>query len=101
MSWEPSRLEQARLDKLAQLREAGIDAYPLRVERTHAAADAVALFASTADTPDAPEHTVTVCGRIVSIRDMGKTIFSYIEDGRGKIQLCLKRDIIGEKSHTM
>ncbi len=40
MTWEPTRLEQARLEKLRQLREAGIDPYPLRVERTHTTAEA-------------------------------------------------------------
>ncbi len=32
---------------------------------------------------------------------MGKTIFSHIEDGSGKIQLFLNRDIIGEETHTI
>lgn len=101
MTWEPTRLEQARLDKLAQLRSVGVDPYPLRAERSHTNAEALSLFARTeteAD-PDAPEQTVTLCGRVMSLRDMGKTIFSHIEDGSGRIQLFLNRDLIGEEAH--
>ena len=35
MSWQPTHLEQQRLEKLARLEEAGIEPYPLRSERTH------------------------------------------------------------------
>jgi len=101
MTWEPTRLEQARLDKLAQLRAAGVDPYPLRAERSHTSAEALALFTSmeAESGPDALEQTVTLCGRVVSLRDMGKTIFSHIEDGSGRIQLFLNRDLIGEETH--
>ena len=35
MSWQPNPLEEQRLEKLARLREAGIDPYPLRAKRSH------------------------------------------------------------------
>ena len=45
-------------------------------------------------------ESVIVCGRIVSIRDMGKTVFAHVEDGTGKIQLFLRRDEIGEERNS-
>ena len=97
MSWQPSPLEQQRLVKLAQLQEElGVEAYPLRVERTHTTAEAMADFP---DNEAADPITVTVCGRLVSMRDMGKTVFAHVEDGYGRIQLFLRRGEVEEESH--
>ncbi len=96
MTWQPSSLEQQRLDKLARLQEAGVDPYPLRVERTHTSAEAIAAF-EAADEEDG--ITVTVCGRLFSVRDMGKTVFAHISDEFGRIQLFVRRQDIGEESH--
>ncbi len=99
MSWEPTSLEEKRVEKLTRLREeAGINPYPLRVERTHTVAEAVAAFAE-ADAAD--EIVVTVCGRLKSVRDMGKTVFAHIEDGHGRIQLFLRRNEVGEDAHRV
>jgi lysyl-tRNA synthetase class 2 len=96
MTWEPSALEEQRLSKLARLREAGIDPYPLRAERTHTTAEAIAAFEASGDDG---AIAVTVCGRLVSLRDMGKTVFGHIEDGYGRIQLFVRREEVGEESH--
>ena len=103
MSWEPTPLEEKRLEKIEQLREAGIEPYPLRVERSHTSAEAIAAFeaAEAAHGAEAAEIEATLCGRIVSQRDMGKTVFSHIEDGYGRIQLFVRRDAIGEESHQI
>lgn len=102
MSWEPNPLEQQRLDKLEQLRQAGVDPYPLRVQRTHTATEAAAVFAAFEAQPDSEQADgplATLTGRLVSLRDMGKTIFAHIEDEGGRIQLFLRRNDLGEESH--
>lgn len=103
MSWEPSLLETRRLEKLAQLQTAGINPYPLRVQRTHTTAQAIEQFAAVEQaTPQtATKLTATICGRLVSVRDMGKSIFAHLEDGEGRLQLFLRRDEIGEESHQI
>lgn len=99
MSWEPSPLEEKRLEKLTRLREEfGIDPYPLRVERTHTTEEALDDFK---EGEGAGPVTVTVCGRLVSQRDMGKTVFAHIEDGYGRIQLFLRRGEVDEESHNV
>ncbi|RIK21707.1 MAG: lysine--tRNA ligase [Anaerolineae bacterium] len=97
MSWQPNPLEEQRLDKLARLREIGIDPYPLRVERTHTTHEAIAAFEATTE---GEPVKVIVCGRLLSVRDMGKTIFAHIGDESGRLQLFLRRDDIGDESHT-
>ena len=103
MPWEPNHLEQQRLDKLERLRDAGLDPYPPRSNRTHKVEDAVAAFEkleAAAPAGDAlPRENVTVTGRLVSFRDMGKSVFAHIEDGTGRIQLFARREEVGEESH--
>ncbi len=98
MSWQPSSLEEQRLEKLARLQEAGIEGYPLRAARTHTTAEALADFALL---PAGEELAVTVCGRLQSMRDMGKTVFAHVADGHGRIQLFVRRDEIGEENHQI
>lgn len=99
MSWQPSPLEEQRLAKLQELQEAGIEAYPLRVERTHTSLAAIEAFTAVEQTNPETPVTTTVCGRIVSFRDMGKTLFAHIEDGYGRIQLFVRLEEVGEQAH--
>ena len=96
---ELSDQEEQRRLKLDRLLEAGIDPYPARTERTHTTAEAVAAL--EAASPEAAGPTVTVVGRLVSIRIMGKSSFAHIQDGSGRIQLYLRFDILGEEAYEM
>lgn len=97
MSWQPNSLEEQRLEHLAGLAELGHEAYPSRVSRTHTTAEAIAAFEAAPE--DAPVEA-TVVGRLVSVRDMGKTVFAHITDESGRLQLFLRRDELGEESHN-
>jgi lysyl-tRNA synthetase class 2 len=100
MSEEPlTDQEQQRRSKLARLREAGIDPYPARSNRTHTTAQAIAALEEWSDGEE--PVTVTVVGRLVSIRVMGKSSFAHIEDGSGRIQLYLRRDLVSDPVYTM
>ncbi len=78
-------LQQTRIAKLQVLRDAGLDPYPPRSERTITNVHAVADF-------DAHEgETHTVVGRVVSKRDIGKLVFLKIRDGSGEIQLFVQQ----------
>ncbi len=100
MSEEPlTDQEQQRRIKLARLREAGIDPYPARATRTHTTAQASAALEGWSE-GDEP-LTVTVVGRLVSIRVMGKSSFAHIEDRAGRLQLYLRRDVVGDPVYTL
>ena len=94
-----SELQEIRREKADRIREAGVDPYPHRTERTHTTAAAIAYFESveTGLEGDAPE-VVTVVGRVMSLRDMGKTLFAHIEDGHGRLQLYLRKNDLGEET---
>ncbi len=80
-----------RKKKLQRFKQAGIDPYPSTTARTHTNAQVLADFDQLKD------QTVTVVGRIRSIRTMGKLIFAHIEDGTARIQILLKQDTLGEE----
>jgi lysyl-tRNA synthetase class 2 len=90
--------EQQRRIKLARLREAGVDPYPPRTRRTDTTAQAIQRLEDWSE-GDQP-ITVTVVGRLVSIRIMGKSTFAHVEDGSGRLQLYLRRDLLGEETYA-
>jgi lysyl-tRNA synthetase class 2 len=93
---ELNEQQLVRRQKVAELRSLGIDPYPPRLprERTHTAAAAVAAYQRGELADDQP---VTLVGRLVALRLMGKATFAHIEDGNGRIQIYIKRDVVGEQ----
>ena len=88
--------QASRLQKLRRLIEKGIDPYPPRVNRTHSNADARNLFLSHEQSDDAQAPSVTVAGRIIARRGMGRNTFIDLRDSTGKLQLQLRADLVGE-----
>ncbi|HJW89472.1 MAG TPA: lysine--tRNA ligase [Anaerolineales bacterium] len=110
MATEFSNLEKTRLDKLERLRSQGIEAYPNTAKRSHtslevirafkAAETAVAEAASAASAnrqagAEQKSVTVTLAGRLRSMRQMGKITFAHLEDGDGRIQLFFSIGEVG------
>lgn len=79
-----NELRNERLRKLAELRQLGVNPYPARAERTHENAQI------TADFEQLQGETVSVVGRIKSIRKFGKLAFVVIKDGSGELQLFIR-----------
>ncbi len=88
-------LLQNRAEKLARLRQRGIDPYPARFPRTHSLNEAVAALKASEPSGDEAK-SVAVAGRITSVRRMGKAAFLDIQDGTGRLQAHLRRDILGD-----
>ncbi len=89
---ERTYVEQARRDKRAALEAAGVPAFAYRYERSHAAAEAVALYDDAMGENGPP---VAVAGRIVALRSQGKTAFAHLEDVTGRVQVYVKKDLLG------
>jgi len=88
-----------RREKLIGLRNLGIEPYPPRLPwtRTHTNAQAAQAFQAG---ELAEGEQVTLVGRMVSVRVMGKAAFAHIEDGSGRVQVYLKRDVLGEETYN-
>jgi len=101
MSDSRSAVEQARQEKLVELRALGINPFAYRFERTHRAAEAIAEFESRARETDGSRVTVSVAGRIVSRRGHGKTAFLHLADASGRVQVYFKRDEMGDDAYAL
>jgi len=89
-----NQLLQIRRDKLAKLKEEGKDPFEItKFNRTHTSKQIV-------DNYDELEgKDVTVAGRIMAKRIMGKASFCHIQDGDGKIQSYVSINDLGEESY--
>lgn len=85
-------IRQARLNKLAILKEKGIDPYPAVSHASHTLAQIVAGFAML----ESEKTVVTAVGRVMSFRSQGGLIFFDLFDGTGRFQSLLKKDIAEE-----
>src|ERR1700722_20558652 len=93
MSQHLSEQENIRREKLAELQQLGINAYPAPLYPVNATA---AFIKSNYKGEENKADFTAVClaGRIMSIRDMGKASFAVLQDSSGKIQIYVKRDEI-------
>jgi lysyl-tRNA synthetase, class II len=85
-----------RRQKLADLRAAGTDPFRANFAPTHFSGDALKVYVDGQDNSVA----VSVAGRLVVIRDMGKSQFVKILDQQGQIQLYLKKDVVGDEAYA-
>ena len=85
-----------RRNKLAELRAGGFDPFRANVTQTHFSAEAVKLHVAGQDNV----VTVSVAGRLVTIRDMGTSQFVKILDQQGQIQLYVKKDVVGDEVYV-
>src|SRR5207247_2206254 len=90
-------LKRAKVD---ELRARGIEPYPARSRRTHNCAQAALLGAPLSPGEHGTE-VVACAGRLVSYRDMGKTIFGHLQDFSGKVQLYFKKDALTEEAFAL
>ena len=88
---------RVRRGKLDRLRDAGVDPYPVSVERTST------LAAVRAAHPDLEPDTMTgdrvgVTGRVIFNRIAGKLCFATLREGDAELQVMLSRDRVGEEA---
>ena len=100
MSTELSEQEVIRRNKLEEITKLGIDPYPAALYEVNATAkDILENF-----TPEKAEayKNISIAGRIMSIRDMGKACFVSLQDSTGRIQIYIRRDdiCVGEDKST-
>ncbi len=91
--------DEQRLDKRRRLLEAGHEPYPARVERTCTTAQARAALETWEQKPEEPAPRVAVAGRLMTERVMGGSTFAHLMDGAGRLQIYLRKDILGEEAY--
>lgn len=88
-----SEQEIIRREKLKELQQLGIEAYPAPLYPVNS--NSALIRENFKDEQNAAEFSnVCLAGRIMSINDKGKVNFAFLQDHAGKIQLYIKRDDI-------
>ncbi len=84
-----NKLEQHRQEKLAKIRQLGIDPYGQRFDNVESSQSIVSRYVEG--------EKATTAGRIVLLRDIGKLIFITLRDSKGTIQVGLSKNLIGDQ----
>ncbi|HAN10029.1 MAG TPA: lysine--tRNA ligase [Clostridiales bacterium] len=85
-----SEQEIIKRNKLEEIKN-HVNAYPERYEVTHELEDAQSL--------NDGESNISIAGRIVFMRKMGKLTFAMIKDIKGKLQVAFKKDVLGDEKY--
>ena len=96
MSQEDNELIKNRIEKLKNLISMDIDPYPSNYKRTHTSKEAIDYFEKN-ENKDLEVEEISIAGRIMSIRDMGKAIFIDLLDGDGRIQVLCRANTLEEQ----
>ncbi|MEI6846831.1 MAG: lysine--tRNA ligase [Chlorobiaceae bacterium] len=82
-----------RFEERQHLLDSGINPYPCHFDVSSYSDEIIASFKDEAKEP------VAVAGRIMTIRKMGKASFFHLQDSKGKIQIYLKKDDVGDTAY--
>ena len=89
-----SEQNRIRLEKMNKLAEEGRNPYELvRYDRTHLSGEILSNYEALEG------QTVSIAGRMMSRRVMGKASFAHLLDRDGEIQIYVRRDDVGEDAY--
>ncbi len=88
---------QNRIDKMHKIEEHGWRPFGRRFEWTHRSGDVKDQFETLAET----EAEVKMAGRVMAIRGHGKTCFMDMQDKTGRMQLYVRKDVLGEEDYSL
>ncbi len=102
MQFEPQDQFQQRQKKLEEIQALGYEAFPREFRWTDTPAELVKKYAERTgeDLHEAKPET-RVAGRIVSYRLMGKAGFAHLQGAGGRIQIYVRKDVVGEKGFQL
>jgi len=97
---QPNQYRDARLEKLGKLKALGLDVWPRKAKRTHGLAQLAESYADVEAWPneklEALGLTVSVMGRVLTIREMGKSVFAHLTESGEKLQAFFRKDDVAE-----
>jgi lysyl-tRNA synthetase class 2 len=91
------RITEQRLDSLNRIRARGIDPYPHSYHLSHTIQEAITPFEQQGKS----SQDISLAGRIMSKRSIGKMSFLDIRDSSGKIQLSFRYDLLGQEKYEL
>ena len=102
MQFEPREQFEQRQKKLEQIEALGFEPFPREFRWTDTPAALVDKYGDkSADELEADKHEVRVAGRLVSLRLMGKAGFAHLQGSGKRIQIYVKKDVVGERGFSL
>jgi lysyl-tRNA synthetase class 2 len=99
---DSSEQVEVRRQKLAKLKEAGHRAYSNDFKPTHTITAIVGTFSEASDEQlRAGPKNLAIAGRIMAIRRMGKASFFHMQDRRGRLQVYVQQNQVGEAAYAL
>ena len=86
---------QNRLD----IEELGVESYPVKTERSHSIGELVSSYSEKTkeELENEDKIEVSIAGRLMLKRDMGKASFVHLQDGTGRMQIYIRKNDVGEE----
>ncbi len=102
LQFEPRDQFEQRQKKLEQIEALGHDPFPREFRWTDTPAALVEKYGEkSAAELEADKHEVRVAGRLVSLRLMGKAGFAHLQGSGKRIQIYVKKDVVGERGFEL
>jgi len=102
LQFEPQDQFQQRQKKLEQIQALGYEAYPREFRWTDTPGDLVRKYGEASGTDlETNRKETSVGGRIVSYRLMGKAGFAHLQGSGKRIQIYVRKDVVGEKGFQL
>jgi lysyl-tRNA synthetase class 2 len=99
---ETTEQTEVRRQKLLKLKDAGAPLYPNDFKPAHLSADLLAEYGQLPDERLAElPADFSVAGRIMAIRSFGKASFFHLQDRKGRIQVYVRRDRVGDETYKL
>ncbi len=95
-----SEQEQIRREKRAQLIDMGVNPYPPEFNQTHNSTEVISDESLISEESDENKALVSVAGRVMARRIMGKAAFFHIQDSQGTLQVYIRRDDVGVEEYN-
>ncbi|MFC1556771.1 lysine--tRNA ligase [candidate division KSB1 bacterium] len=92
-----SELRSIKIEKLEKIRSMGINPYPNKFSRTHYSNEIIDNFEEF----EKNGADVSISGRLIAIRRMGKAAFCHLRDSKGKIQVYIRKDKLSDKAFEL
>jgi len=102
LEFEPRDQFEQRQRKLEQIQALGYEAFPREFRWTDTPADLVAKYSgATSSDLETNKKEVRIAGRMVSYRLMGKAGFAHLQGAGKKIQVYVRKDVVGEQGFQL
>ncbi len=96
------QIKRQREEKLAELRARGIDPFYNRFTPSHSVAEIVAPYGHLSGPElEALGLTFRLAGRLMLIREFGKATFCHIQDGSGRLQAYVQRQVVEDEAFSL